>query len=111
MEPINFPLCWNCGHDKTATQLACQEEKDKGVIEKDAFVSMRKTGVPLIGKIPPKLTVNVLIAHWDVCLKCGVERCTRVEVITQPVQVQMGNAPPGFPGGQFPGTKNDPRFG
>jgi len=107
--PIEFKKCPICGCTETVTRLACEEEKEKGVIPKEAFVSMEKTQVPLMGNMPPKLTVRVLIACWDVCVDCGHKYCTRVEIQTTQVQIQgpkmPGQLPPGFqfPPGTHPG--------
>ena len=99
--PVEFSKCPLCGCPETVTRLACEEEKEKGIIPKESFVSMEKTQVPLMGRTPPKLTVRVLIACWDVCVDCGNRYCTRVEIQTTQVQVRPPQMPQGFPG-SFP---------
>lgn len=104
--PIIFNKCPLCGCPDTVTRLACEEEMEKGIIPKDAPVALERTQIPLMGKVPPKLTVRMLIASWDVCAgdppgSCGHRYCTRVDIVTTPVQVQAPKMP--GPGGQFPG--------
>lgn len=109
--PIEFKKCPICECTETVTRLACEEEKEKGIIPKEAFVAIERTQMPLMGKIPPKLTVRILIASWDICSGCGYKYCTRVDIQTTPVQMQapkmpgQGQLPPGlqFPPGMKPG--------
>lgn len=103
MEETKFPidfLCPICKSKETVAQAACKKEKDEGRISPEAFVSLEKMTTPLIGDKPPVgLTVRGLLAHYDVCLNCGMRYCTRVEIITIPVTV---TAPKGFPPTQPP---------
>ena len=113
--PIVFEKCPLCGCTETVTRMACEEEKEKGVIPKDAFVAFERTQMPLMGKIPPKLTVRILVASWDLCVDCGNKYCTRVDIQTVPVSVQGPKMPGQQPGhmGQFPGFPHGmkPGFG
>jgi len=102
--PIEFTKCPACGCLDTVTRLACEEEMEKGIIPKGAHVALETSQIPLIGSTPPKLSCRVLIASWDICAECGQRYCTRVQIVTQPVQVKMQNPPAGFPG-NFPGGK------
>lgn len=91
---LDFARCPACGSGETACRLGCEGEKG---IPEDAFVSLEKVISPLIDhRKAIGLTVPALIAHYDVCAKCGTRYCTRVEKQNIPIQFQPvpGSQPP-----------------
>lgn len=80
--PVEFKKCPICGHGgKTIAQLVSEELKEKGKIPQNAFVSLEQRTTALQN---PQLVLAVplLIHHHDICAKCGMEYCTRVEKAT-----------------------------
>lgn len=67
-------------HPETITQRATKDLKEAGRVPKEVFTSLSKQVVPLTD---PRvaLSVETLLAHYDVCAECGMTYCTRAEVI------------------------------
>lgn len=95
-----FPKCFNCGSTEKVSELGCAEAKEKGKIAKDAFTTLRQQVTPLEQPTLAGLMVQVVVTYFDVCYKCGRERCTKAELVMAPVQMQVlgknpgGNKPP-----------------
>ena len=101
--PIEFKECPHCHYNKTLTKLAWEEEVAEGRVgetSKDMFVACRREGVPLIDpKRGIALSAHILTLAYDRCAKCGLEYCTKAEIVTAPVQMGRppgdGKLPPG----------------
>lgn len=90
--PIVFGKCPNCGCTDTITQLAWDEEAEKGRVNKDTPVAAEHLQAPLID--PKKtigITAGILILSVDWCADCGTRYCTKAEIGTG--QIGMGPAP------------------
>ena len=89
--PIVFEKCPICGCLDTITQVAWDEEAEKGRVNKDTPVSAQHLQIPLMDpKKPPLLSVGILIQNVDYCAECGAGYCKGANVITG----QVGMAPP-----------------
>jgi len=96
----DFPNCPQCGSEETVSQLACAPLKETGKIDKEAFTVLRQNIVPIEQPMFAGVVVQCIVTLFDVCAKCGLERCTRAQIILAPVQVQ---GMPTHPGGNGPG--------
>jgi hypothetical protein len=106
--PLEFKKCPNCGSTETVAELAVQEaEKTKGVKREGPFASLEKAAIPLAdpGKTA-KLTLPMVICHYDVCAGCGLRYCTKAEIIDAPITFTVKGQPP--PGMDFKGGKPGP---
>jgi hypothetical protein len=83
----NFPLCINCGSDETISQIACAPLKESGKIPQDAFTSLKQQMTPLETPAKAIVSVQMITAYFDICAKCGQERCTRVQIVQMPIQM------------------------
>jgi len=83
--PLIFERCPICSSKKTASRLACNEERS---IPKDPALAVG-------------LAAPAIISHFDICANCGPYYCTKVEMGNIPVQVKQtpGSLPPFFPKG------------
>ena len=102
----SFPKCPKCGSEETVAKKGFTEMVAKGRIAKDAFLCIR-TDQPLVppiqqSKVMALLTVDCIQLHWDLCLQCGQERCTRADLVTLPLQLQMQPPPNGMGGPRPP---------
>jgi len=90
--------CPNCGESKTVTEEACDKLIEEGRLPVGTPSSLRKAITPLISPQTATLTVPVIIVHYDICSKCGVEYSPRVETMDAPIQMApiKGNTPPFF---------------
>jgi len=100
-----FPKC-SCGCGDTISQLGCAPFKKSGKIPVDAFTSLRQLVVPVEQPMLASVTVACIATFYDVCAKCGMERCTRAQLVQAPVQAQA-QAPAQYPqrhgnGGRIP---------
>lgn len=100
-----FPECQWCGSKEKASQAAFGEMEKNGKLQ-PGFLSLVK------GMMPPPLKpstaiatlmTDVLITHVDICLGCGRERITRLEMQKAQVQVQPNVPQQGFR--NYPGQK------
>lgn len=106
--PIEFKKCPNCGSTETVAELAVQEaEKTKGVRRETPFASLEKVIIPLAnpGKTA-KLTLPMVVCHYDVCANCGLRYCTKAEIIDAPIKFSLPGQPP--PGMDFRGGRPGP---
>ena len=89
--PVEYKECPVCKCQDTI----CRKAHDlEGNFPKDKFLSLEQTMTAL--QDPTRLatpTIKVVLAHYDVCAKCGIRRCTRAEITSMPVQVNMGPPP------------------
>jgi len=83
-----WPMCKHCGSLETVAIKATQHLKDTGKLAKDLPVSLKREVIPL--EVPQLAAVMVpcIVTMFDVCLGCGMERCTRAEIIMAPIQAQ-----------------------
>ncbi len=95
---LEIPLCWNCGHDKTVTQVAWDYVYPDD--EEKPFVSCQKLSLPMTAYTPAMMmslpSVPGATIHTDYCAKCGAQRVTMVEKVSIPGQVfaaMMGQPP------------------
>jgi hypothetical protein len=88
----DFPKCPVCHCKETVTQKALEManvEVPTGNVPKLA-TEMLPLEQPLLAGV----LVKVLVAFYDVCLKCGTRYCVHAEIIKAPT-VPMGQKPPG----------------
>ncbi|MDP2729112.1 MAG: hypothetical protein Q8O55_01360 [Dehalococcoidales bacterium] len=79
----NFPRCPQCGSGETVMRESWRAVK--GEIPHGVYLALRSAAVPLT--LTPATTLSlpfvpVLMASYDICTECGLERCVRVEVKT-----------------------------
>jgi hypothetical protein len=74
---FEFPECPVCHCKETVTPAA----RDKmGTLPPDVFVAGRSEFTPLQNlAMLTTPTIRGIVKHYDVCAKCGTERCVRVE--------------------------------
>jgi len=97
-----FPKCSVCGSEETISQLATAPLKASGKIAQGTFTLLRQQVVPLEQPLLAAITVSCVVTLFDICAKCGTERCTLAQLIQAPVQMQpnpRGNGPGMFGGG------------
>ena len=85
--PIEFTKCPSCGCKDTVCRLACSDEPS---VPKDIFVSLEKVFTPL--QQPTQMLSPIakgILCHYDVCGKCGHRFCTRAEITSLPVDIQI----------------------
>lgn len=65
-------------------------------IPTDAFPSVRKVFTPLQNPNEVTGTMKGILTHYDVCIRCGTEYCTRAEYIKVAAQPSpmMSRMPP-----------------
>lgn len=77
-----FKLCPYCGGKDLVSALGLATVfKGKDM----PFSSLRRDAIPLEQPQLAGITVPVLVVHYDVCAGCGMERCTKAEIIQAPV--------------------------
>jgi hypothetical protein len=95
----DFPKCPRCGCDQTTTREAVLAHQD--ILKLDTFVAADHKAITLFDPDKVKgFMVPVLIHHIDYCWDCGLEYCTKVEVIQTPKETPKiinPNQPRGFP--------------
>lgn len=91
--PFEFKECPVCRCPDTVCRMVGEEMKKKGKIPKEAFFSMEKTITPLATSAL-QVASPALLSHYDVCAKCGIRYCTRVDKAT--MGLQGTGLPPGF---------------
>lgn len=82
--PITFPSCPNCGCGKKISSLAVQGGQ-KGDIP--AFSFLKRDPLPLEDPRKAVLTVRTLVTYYDICAKCGMEYCTKAEIVNVEIRV------------------------
>lgn len=93
---VSFDRCPRCGCKDTVARKFVTEEVRKRAGWGDAFVSLEKVMTPLFNpQNPPIGNATGIVAHYDVCFKCGLRYCTRAEVIVVPISYDMTKLPPG----------------
>lgn len=92
-----FKKCYNCGSTDTVAQKGMAPLKAEGKVKKDAFVHL---GLQTVNMLTPSLialTIPKLVTFWDVCLRCGIWRCTRAQRVDVPIKydIKDNNQSPG----------------
>jgi len=95
--PREFKTCPSCDWPETIGQIAFGEMVEAGKL-KEGFYSLRKTIVPLINPQTAKLTLPILLLHYDICGRCGQEYCIKAERQDAPVQMIRQAGPGGAAG-------------
>lgn len=85
--PIEFPVCPSCGSTDTVCRLACANEPS---IPKSPFTSLEKVFTPFqdVSRVTTPLVKGIL-CHYDVCGNCGLRYCTRAEIRSMPVVMDV----------------------
>ena len=92
--PLDFKKCPICGCTVTVSSLAIEPLKVSGKVKREVFVHCRTDAVPLYEPTLAIGSVPTLIRHFDTCARCGMEYCTRAEVVDAPIQ--YGEMPKGM---------------
>lgn len=95
MEPIilkEWPECPVCGSSETVSHMGTKSLRDRHLIAEDAFSRLRTQVTPLQSPKIAGVMAEAIAVHYDVCLGCGLERCTRAELVKVPV-VGAGGMP------------------
>lgn len=90
--PMEFPTCRICGCEETVAKIAREVLREQGRLPVDAkYPNLRRVPAPLIPIKSATLTQPHCIQYFDVCAKCGFERCTRVEWQDAPIKMMKVN--------------------
>ena len=86
--------CPICGEARTVYREAWKEEH----LPENIFPSMEKIVNVLMGPGGPLgLYAPAVLAHYDICSRCGMRYCTRVEKIQAPITLApQGRRQPPF---------------
>jgi len=84
---ITFDKCPICKSKGTVGELALKDEN----LPEGTFISLEKVVTPVhdVGRITTPM-IKCLVIHYDICAKCGMRYCTRVEMINAPVSYKGG---------------------
>lgn len=96
--PIIIEKCPNCGSKERITQLAYDEEVEKGRAQPALASDANRIATPLTEPAKAVLTVNTLVKYYDDCARCGTRYCVKVEIVQARIMP---------PGGMF---KSNPRY-
>lgn len=95
--PMSFDKCPNCGCTETVTQIAWDEEVEKGRVAKDTLVAAQHLKIPLLDPVKPPIIIGgvagILFMNVDACRDCGTLYCSAATV-------GEGNIQAGPPPGQ-----------
>lgn len=95
--PLNFSKCPACGCEETVARRVTEDDAAaRGLLEKSdthPMISQSVTPIVDLRALSVRLTVDILVAYYDVCLDCGCYYCVHVEK----QKGLVGPPPGGFP--------------
>lgn len=103
--PLEYKRCPNCGCKTTVVEQAYIQEPGSDLKKHaalEAKAAVLRDPVQLSG-----ITAPAVLCFMDICAKCGLYRCYRVEKQNIPLQVPQ---PMGFMGGQTGAHPQPVRF-
>ena len=83
-----FPKCPSCGSEEKVSELGCAPLKASGKIAQEVFTVLDQKVVPIEQPLFAGVAVQCIVTFYDVCAKCGTQRCTRAAIVSAPVQMQ-----------------------
>ena len=84
-EPLTFPMTWEkcpvCGDTRQVANEVKEEQKAKGKIGPgfNTAIAMLNSLILDPRKIVGQLTAPILTSYLDICAKCGVVYCVRID--------------------------------
>ena len=107
-EEIKYPItrddCPNCHSKERLGQEAIKKLQEEGKLTKGLYPDGLMLQVPLVDNqristlLTPTVNVPVITIYWDVCKECHTMYCTKFDLVTQEIPVQIKK----MPGGSMP---------